>query len=88
MESFVTSGSVVWVILAIMMVEAVVLIKLIKAFPGILAGLLAGGFIVLALGAALAGFGAVAIASCLGFSFLCHAAELYFWLKLRPHAPS
>jgi hypothetical protein len=80
---FITSGAAVWMILGVMAVEAVVLARLIKLFPGILAGLLAGGFVVLALGAALTGLGALVIALCLASSFLCHAVEIYFWFKLR-----
>ena len=88
MEQFIASGAVVWVILAVMAVEAVVLARLIKSFPGILAGLGAGGAIVLALGAALTGRGPYVIAACLGLSFLFHLAELYFWFKLRRHKAS
>ena len=81
MEDLITSGAVVWIILAVMAVEAVVLARLIKSFPGILAGLGAGGSIVLALGASLSNRGPMAIAACLGLSFLFHVAELYFWFK-------
>jgi hypothetical protein len=82
-ERFITSGAAVWLILGVMVVEAVVLSRLIRAFPGILAGLLAGGFIVAALGAALTGLGALVIALCLASSFVCHAIEIYFWFRLR-----
>jgi hypothetical protein len=82
-DYFITSGAAVWMILGIMAVEAVVLARLIKSFPGILAGLLAGGFVILALGAALTSAGTLAIAMCLALSFLCHAVELYFWFQLR-----
>jgi hypothetical protein len=81
LEDLITSGAVVWIVLAVMAVEAVVLARLIKIFPGILAGLGAGGSIVLALGASLTNKGPMAIAACLGLSFLFHAAELYFWFK-------
>jgi hypothetical protein len=81
LEDLITSGAVVWLILGVMAVEAVVLARLIKSFPGILAGLGAGGAIVLALGASLTNKGPMAIAACLGLSFLFHLAELYFWFK-------
>ncbi len=81
METLITSGTIVWIVLAVMTVEAVVLARLIKSFPGILAGLGAGGSIVLALGASITNKGPVAIAACLGLSFLFHVVELYFWVK-------
>ncbi len=83
MERLITSGAVVWLILGIMAVEAVVLARLIKSFPGILAGLGAGGFMVLALGASLSGRGPYAIAACLGLSFVCHAVEVWLWFKAQ-----
>jgi hypothetical protein len=82
-EQLITSGAVVWLILGIMAVEAVVLARLIKRFPGILAGLGAGGFMVLALGASLTGWGPYAIAVCLGLSFICHAVEVWLWFKAQ-----
>jgi hypothetical protein len=81
-ERFISSGAVVWLILAVMAVEALVLARLIKSFPGILAGLGAGGCMVLALGASLTNMGAYAVAACLAVSFAFHAVELYFWFKL------
>lgn len=81
METLITSGTIVWIVLAVMTVEAVVLARLIKSFPGILAGLGAGGSIVLALGASITNKGPLAIAACLGLSFLFHLAELYLWIK-------
>jgi hypothetical protein len=67
LEDLITSGAVVWIVLAVMAVEAVVLARLIKSFPGILASL--------------TNKGPIAIAVCLGVSFLFHLAELYFWFK-------
>ena len=83
MEQFISSGAVVWLILAVMAFEVVVLARLIRNFPGILAGLGAGGSMVLALGAALADTAPYVIAACLVLSFAFHAAELYFWFKLQ-----
>jgi hypothetical protein len=82
-ESLITSGAVVWLILGIMAVEAIVLARLIKSFPGILAGLAAGGFMVLALGASLGNMGIYTIAACLGLSFICHGVEIWFWFKVQ-----
>jgi hypothetical protein len=81
LESLITSGAVIWIVLVVMAVEAVVLSRLIKSFPGILAGLGAGGSIVLALGASITNKGPMVIAACLALSFLFHVAELYFWFK-------
>jgi hypothetical protein len=81
MEQFIASGAVVWAILGVMAVEAIVLARLIKSFPGILAGLGAGGSIILALGASITNKGPMVIAACLALSFLFHVAELYFWFK-------
>jgi hypothetical protein len=83
LESLITSGAVIWIVLVVMAVEAVVLFRLIKSFPGILAGLGAGGCIVLALGAALADKGAGTIAACLALSFVFHIVELNFWFKAQ-----
>jgi hypothetical protein len=86
LESLITSGAVVWLILGIMAVEAIVLARLIKSFPAILAGLGAGGFMILALGAALSNRGVYAIAACLALSFICHAVEIWFWFRTSKSA--
>ncbi len=83
----ISSGAVVWLILGIMAVEVVVLARLIKSFPAILAGLGAGGFMILALGAALTNKGFYAIAACLALSFLCHAVEIALWFRTKKSAP-
>ena len=87
MEQFITGGSVTGVILAVLVIEAVVVsVFLVRTgrtsgLPGFLAGLAAGGCLVLALREALTGGGWTMIAIFLTLSFLAHAIELA--LRLR-----
>jgi hypothetical protein len=81
-DSLFQSGNIALVIIAIMVVEAVLLLGLIKRFPGIFFGLAAGGCIVLALRAALLQQSWTSIALFLGLSFVFHALEIVQWLRL------
>ena len=82
MEQFITSGAVTVVILCVLVIEAVIVsVYLVRRnqkprLPGFLAGLAAGGCLVLALRAALTGDGWAMIAMYLTLSFLAHAIEL------------
>lgn len=82
MEQFITGGSVTAVILAVLVIEAVIVsVYLVRTgrtlrLPGFLAGLAAGGCLVLALREALTNGGWVMIAIFLSLSFLAHAIEL------------
>ena len=82
MEEFITGGTITGVILAVLVIEAVtVSVYLLRTrrtlhLLGFLAGLAAGGFLVLALREALTGGGGVLLAIFLSLSFLAHALEL------------
>ena len=82
MEQFITSGAVTVVILCVLVIEAVIVsVYLVRRnqkprLPGFLAGLAAGGCLVLALREALTNGGWVMIAIFLTLSFLAHAIEL------------
>ena len=66
METFISSGNVVLVIAAVMLIEAVLLLLYLRRFPAMLMGLAAGLCLVLALGAALQQKGWASIAALLG----------------------
>jgi uncharacterized membrane protein len=81
LPSLIESGIFVFIILAAMAVEAVLLRRHILRNPSILAGLAAGGCLMLALRAALIDAGTLQVTIWLGASLLCHGLELLFWLR-------
>lgn len=80
--SVVTSGRFVDAILAFMVAEGLVLIAYQRATgrgiapASVVANLVAGGGLLLALRATLAGWGAGAVALCMALSFAAHLADL------------
>jgi hypothetical protein len=86
-EEFFTSGHVVYLILALMLVEVIVLAKFLRRVPAMFWGLCAGGCLVLALWAALVAQGAALIGLFLTMSFVCHLLEVQQWLSLAKRLP-
>jgi hypothetical protein len=76
------SGRIVDAILAFMVIEGVILIAYQRrtgrgiAPASVIANLAAGGGLLLALRATIAGWGVLAISACLGLSFAAHLADL------------
>ena len=87
LESLFTSGNVAFLIVAVMLAEALFFARYVKRFPGILAGLAAGACLVFALRAALLQQGWTSIAFFLALSFVFHALEILQWLRLAKHQP-
>lgn len=81
-EHFIMSGGVVVAIIAVMMIEALLLISHARRFPGILMGLAAGACLALALGAALQQRSWHSIAVCLILALVFHVLEIRQWLLL------
>jgi hypothetical protein len=86
-EEFFTSGHVVYLILAVMLIEGVVLARFLCRIPAMFWGLCAGGCMVLALWAALMERGAMMIGLFLALSFACHLLEVRQWLNLAKRLP-
>jgi hypothetical protein len=82
LEPFFQSGSITYVILAVMLAEGLFLARYFKRFPGMISGLAAGASLVLALRAALIGQGWIVIAAFLTLSFVFHLMEIWQWLRL------
>ncbi len=93
MEALIASGRIADIILVVMLLEAIAVGVLVKwrsaAFeiPGHLAGLAAGGFLVLALRAALIGSGWFQIAVFLAFSLAAHSTEVIVRLFVSRNKP-
>ena len=87
LESLFTSGNVVFLIVAVMLAEALFFARYVKHFPGILAGLAAGACLVFALRAALLQQAWTSIAFFLALSFVFHALEILQWLRLAKQQP-
>jgi hypothetical protein len=84
LEALLASGSVAWMILAVIAIEAILLLMLLRGsrmLPLAACGLAAGAFLVLALRAALDDAGAMQIGLFLGLSGVAHACEIALWLR-------
>jgi MFS superfamily sulfate permease-like transporter len=81
-ETLFQSGTIAFVILAVMLAEAVFFARYFKRFPSMITGLAAGACLVLALRAALVGQGWFVIATFLALSFVFHLMEIRQWLRL------
>jgi hypothetical protein len=87
--SYLSSGRLIDLILAFMLIEGIALIAYQRvtkrgiAPASLIKNLLAGGCILLAFRAALAGWGIGAITACLGLSFAAHLADLQDRWKSR-----
>jgi CBS-domain-containing membrane protein len=81
MEALFSSGDIVFVILAIMLAEALVLMRHMRRQPGLWLGLAAGACLVLALRAALLQQGWAVIAGFMLASFVFHGLEVWQWLR-------
>jgi hypothetical protein len=80
------SGAIAWIILMILVIEAVVLLKLMSGsahLAAILAGIAAGACLVLALRAALTQGDLLEIALFLAMSGIAHILEIRFWINAR-----
>lgn len=86
-ESFFRSGHVADLVLAVMAIEAIVIFTLMRQgridlpFRTYLFGVIAGGFIILALRFALTDATSVLIAMALALSFAAHIGELFLFLQ-------
>jgi MFS superfamily sulfate permease-like transporter len=87
LESLFQSGHIAFVILAIMLLEALVLARYIKRVPGLFFALAAGACLVLALRGALLQHGWMEIGLYLALSFVFHVLELRQWLHNAKHQP-
>jgi CBS-domain-containing membrane protein len=76
LEPLFSSGNVAFVVVAIMLAEALFFARYLKRFPGMLAGLAAGACLVFALRAALLQQPWTSIAFFLALSFVFHAWEI------------
>ncbi len=86
LDAFFASGAVAWLILAVMALEAVILVKLMSGSGlggAIVAGLAAGACLVLALRAALTQAHVLEIALFLAMSGIAHVIEIRLWLGAR-----
>lgn len=86
LEALLASGSVAWLILAVIAIEAIVLLLMLRGsrmLPLAACGLAAGACLVLALRAALDEAGVLQIGLFLGLSGAAHACEIALWLRLR-----
>jgi MFS superfamily sulfate permease-like transporter len=81
-EALYQSGNIAYVILALMVVEALVLARYFRRLPGLLTGLFAGACFVLALRAALLQQSWMMIGSFLALAFVFHVTEVWQWLRL------
>jgi uncharacterized membrane protein len=81
-ESLFQSGHIALAILAIMALEAIVLLRYFKRVPAMFSGLAAGACLVLALRAALLQQGWIMIALFLSLSFVFHILEIGQWRRL------
>jgi hypothetical protein len=81
------SGEITLLLLAVMLVEALVFMRVIKRMPGLLMGLGAGAAMVLALRAALLQQHWSTIALFLTLSFGFHILEIRQWLRLAKQQP-
>lgn len=87
LQSLFQSGNVAFIIVAIILAEGLFFARYIKRYPGLLAGLAAGAFLVLALRAALLQQSWTVIALFLFLSFAFHILEVLQWLRLAKHQP-
>jgi hypothetical protein len=86
LDAFFASGAVAWLILAVMVMEAFLLAKLLSGGGlrgAVLAGLAAGACLVLALRAALTQGDVLEIALFLAMSAIAHVVEIRLWLGVR-----
>jgi hypothetical protein len=81
-EALYQSGNIAYVILALMVIEALVLARYFRRLPGLLTGLFAGACFVLALRAALLQQSWMMIGSFLALAFVFHVTEVWQWLRL------
>jgi hypothetical protein len=88
MEKIFTLQHVPLLALAVLAAEAIILRRWLAMAPGIVWCLLAGGALVLALGAALMGHGFIVIAPFLTLSFVFHILELRQWLIIAKRSPA
>jgi hypothetical protein len=87
MEQLFASGTVAFLILAVMAVEAIILVLWLRRFPAMLMGIAAGACLVLALGAALQNRHWSSIAALLLLAFVFHLMEIWQWLQLAKRLP-
>jgi hypothetical protein len=87
LEALFQSGNIVWVILVVMIAEAVILRSYMKQVPAMAASLAAGGCLVLALRAALQQQSWIYIALFLSLGFLFHILEIWQWMRIAKHQP-
>lgn len=81
-ESLFSSGAVAWLIVAVMLVEAILLRRHLRKVPLIAFGLGAGASLALALWAALSQQGWPLVAAFLLLSFVFHILEIRQWLSI------
>jgi hypothetical protein len=86
-DAFILDGTVTLLAAAVLGLELLLILALARRRPGaaasLVANLLSGLFLILALRAALVGAGAAAIGIWLALGFLAHLADLAFRLKVR-----
>jgi hypothetical protein len=87
LEALFQSGNIVWVILAVMIAEAMILLRYMKRVPAMAASLAAGACLVLALHAALQEQSWIYIALFLSLGFLFHILEIWQWMRIAKHQP-
>jgi MFS superfamily sulfate permease-like transporter len=87
MSAFLQSESLVFVVLAVLLAEVLILSRIFKKFPGLLGGLAAGACLVLALRAAILNHGTTEILIYLTLSLLCHLVEVWQWLRIAKQVP-
>jgi uncharacterized membrane protein len=86
-EAFFQSGNVVWLIIFVMIVEAILLLRYFKNAPAMAASLAAGACLVLALRAALLHQNWTYIAMFLSFGFVFHILEIWQWMQIAKRQP-
>jgi hypothetical protein len=87
LEVLFQSGNIVWVILVVMIAEAMILLRYMKRVPAMAASLAAGASLVLALRAALLQQSWFYVALFLSLGFVFHILEIWQWMRIAKHQP-
>ena len=94
LEYVFASGYVADLVLAVMAIEALIIFILMRrgtiqlAYRTYFFGIIAGGFIIIALRLALTGGASTLIATVLGMSFLAHIAEVFSFVRRKTGNPN
>jgi membrane-bound ClpP family serine protease len=86
-EAIFQSGNIAWLIIVVMLVEAILLLRYFKNAPAMAASLAAGACLVLALRAALIQQNWTYVAMFLTLGFVFHILEIWQWMQIARRQP-